>query len=126
MLNTINGMKKLVNPLGDLIVYFLMRLQRFLIWSKFQMCDSSQFVSGERTGGVSRQSHTLINLNMAWTLAVVVCLVSKSRQSNTKSLILFYRLIQTVCVKTVNVTLLTSHFALADFDNDRQSFPFFR
>ena len=90
------------------------------------MCDSSQFVSGERTGWVSRQSHTLINLNMAWTLAVVVCLVSKSRQSNTKSLILFYRLIQTVCVKTVNVTLLTSHFALADFDNDRQSFPFFR
>ena len=126
MLNTINGMKKLVNPLGDLIVYFLVRLQRFLIWSKFQMCDSSQFVSGERTGGFSRQSHTLINLNMALTLAVVVCLVSTSGQSNTKSLILFYRLIQTFCVKTLNVTLLTSHFALADFDNDGQSLPFFR
>ena len=113
MLNTINGMKKLVNPLGDLIVYFLVRLQRFLIWSKFQMCDSSQFVSGERTGGFSHQSHTLINLNMAWTLAVVVCLVSTSGQSNTKSLILFYRLIQTFLCKNCECYIIDLSFCFS-------------
>ena len=113
MLNTINGMKKLVNPLGELIVYFLVRLQRFLIWSKFQMCDSSQFVSGERTGGFSHQSHTLINLNMAWTLAVVVCLVSTSGQSNTKSLILFYRLIQTFLCKNCECYIIDLSFCFS-------------